>query len=587
MTAGLISSPSSPFMISAIPPPRPVSVNALARASSLSDTLPCSKSTRSTSAEIPTHDSASAAAVGPDYLGWAQSPVDTEMEDLQLAETPSPSIGRSEIQFEHLPVEIHETVLDYLFGERTSALTASAGGKRSWNNSLRHPRRKALSNLALISPVWRVLVQDRIYRHIKLKGTTDELAESARWFRAHPHLAPYVRHVEIWIPVWGQRAIKHPSRHLLPRRFNDEDLPATDMGIVQATMAWDDAESSPATDYKYHYASHNATLEEMFVHVQVIFPEARILTLEGGHCKKPPMVRHFRNDPAGRSNQSLPLLPDIQTFVMRGAWNIMRDHRHWSTLSKALPNVREWHCSYAKPKIEGYETIAGILRRLPPSLIHINVSLEGFYDKDNSQSRWLGDGVSPPHLCRLLGDVVPRLESLTFTGKVCACLFDSARDSMSTWPAKSKLKSLDLVVKTCCRDKKLHPGLPFLEEFSGITNMNFIRAFEKLVIGAIQSLQLHHELNYMRIRFIDLDSACPPLNPYFQLVDDQCTGLWSEQILESLHESRPDAAYIKLSDGIYPQYGHNNQIVGAIYPRTRPLSIHASTYRIIADVPKP
>ncbi|KAL2826530.1 hypothetical protein BJY01DRAFT_255979 [Aspergillus pseudoustus] len=590
MTADLISSPSSPFMISAIPPPRPVSVNALARASSLSDTLPCSKSTRSTSAEITIHDGPSAAPVGPDYLGWAQPPVDTEMEDAQLAETPLPLFCRSEIQFEHLPVEIHETILDHLFGERTSALTTSAGGKspaRSWNKSLRHPRRKALSNLALISPVWRALVQDRIYRHIKLKGTTDELAESARWFRAHPHLAPYVRHVEVWVPVWGQRAIKHSSRHLPPRRFNDEDVAAMDMGVVQAAMAWNDPDSSPTTDYKYHYASHNATLEEMFVHVQTVFSEARILTLEGGHCKKPPMVRHFRSDPSGHSNQCLPMLPDIQTFVMRGAWNIMRDHQHWSTLSKSLPNVREWHCSYAKPKIEGYETIAGILRRLPSSLIHINVSLEGFYNKDNTQSRWMGDGVNPPHLCRLLGGVAPRLESLTFTGKVCACLFDSTRDSMSTSQGKSKLKSLDLVVKTCCRDKKLHPGLPFLDEFSGITNMNFIRAFEKLVVSAIQSLKIHHELNYMRVRFIDLDSACPPLNPYFQLVESQCTGLWSEQILESLHESRPDAAYLKLTDGIYPQYGHNHQVVGAIYPRTRPLSIHASTYRIIADVPKP
>ncbi|KAL3457903.1 hypothetical protein BJX64DRAFT_292661 [Aspergillus heterothallicus] len=583
MTADLISSPSSPFMLSAIPPPRPVSVNALARASSLSDTIPCSKSTRSTSAEIPIHDGPSAAPVGP-----AQSLVDTEMEDVQLAETPFPSACRSEIQFEHLPVEIHETVLDYLFGERTSALTTSVGGKspaRSWNKSLRHPRRKALSNLALISPVWRVLVQDRIYRHIKLKGTTDELVKSARWFRAHPHLAPYVRHVEIWIPVWGQRTIKHSSRHLPPRRFHDEDVAATDMGIVHAAMALNGAETIPATDYKYHYASHNATLEEMFAHVHADFPEARILTLEGGHCKKPPMVRHFRCDPSGRSSQSLPVLPDIQAFVMRGAWNIMRDYQHWSTLSRALPNVREWHCSYAKPKVEGYETIAAILRCLPPSLIHINVSMEGFYNKDSSQSRWLGD--KPPHLCDLLGDVAPRLESLTFTGNVCACLFDSTRDSMGTWSIKSKLKSLDLVVKTCCRDKKLHPNLSLLEDFSGITNMNFVRAFEKLVIGAIQSLQLHRELNYMRIRFIDLDSACPPLNPYFQLVDNQCTGLWSEPILESLHEARPEAAYLKLTDGIYPQYGHNHQIVGAIYPRTRPLSIHASTYRIIADVPKP
>ncbi|KAL2823466.1 hypothetical protein BDW59DRAFT_97049 [Aspergillus cavernicola] len=589
MTADLLSSPSH-FMIPTIPPPRPVSVNALARASSVSNTIPCSKSTRSTSAEIPTQEGSFTVPVGPDCPAWAQSPVDTEMEDVQSAESQTPTPHRSEIQFEHLPVEIHETILDYLFGERTSALTTAASGKahaRSWSKSLRHPRRKALSNLALISPIWKVLVQDRIYRHIKLKGTTYELEESSRWFRAHPHLAPYVRHVEIWIPIWGQRAVKHTSRHLPPRRFNDEATNLTDVAALQATMAWDDTDPNPTTDYKYHYASHNATLEEMFLHLQNVFPEARILTLEGGHCKKPPMVRHFRSNPSGTSRHPLPLLPDIQTFVMRGAWNIMRDHQHWCTLSQALPSVREWHCSYAKPKVEGYETIAGILRRLPPSLIHINVSLEGFYSKDNSQSRWQGDGVHPPHLCRLLGEVAPRLESLAFTGKVCSCLFQSTQNFMINWPAKSKLKSLDLVVKTCCRDKKLHTSMPYLDEFSGITNMNFITAFEKLVISAIQSLQIHSELNYMRIRFIDLDSACPPLNPYFQLVDDQCTGLWNEPILESLHESRPEAEYVKLTDGIYAQYGHNHQLVSAIYPRTRPLSIHASTYKIIADVPKP
>ncbi|KAL4882420.1 hypothetical protein BJY04DRAFT_41137 [Aspergillus karnatakaensis] len=582
MTADLLSSPSASFMISAIPPPRPVSVNALERASSVSNTS-CAKSIRSTSAEIPVHEGSFTVPVGPE---WVQSPVDTEMEDVQSVDTPR-SPCRSDVEFNHLPVEIHETILDHLFGERTSTLTATGGKSpvRSWNKSLRHPRRKALSNLALISPVWRVLVQDRIYRHIKLKGTVGELEESALWFYANPHLAPVVRHVEIWVPVWGQRAIKTLSRQI-PRRPNDETGGLTDMAVLQAATTWDNAESPPTSDYKYHYASHNATLEEMFLHVQNTFSEARILSLEGGHCKKPPMVRHFRNDPYGQCGRQLPLLPGIQTFVMRGAWNIMREYQHWCTLSQALPSVREWHCSYAKPKLEGYDTIAGILRRLPPTLLHINISLEGFDNKDNSQTRWLGDGVNPPHLCRLLGEVAPRLESLTFTGKVCACLFETTRNLMNTRPIISKLKSLDLVVKTCCRDKKLHSSLPFLDDFSGITNLNFIRAFEKLVIASIQGLQLHPELDYMRIRFIDLDSACPPLNPYFQLVNNRCTGLWNEPILEALHASRPEAEFVKLTDGICPQYGHNDQIVGAIYPRTRPPSIHASTYRIIADVPK-
>ncbi|KKK15491.1 hypothetical protein ARAM_007218 [Aspergillus rambellii] len=586
MTADLMTSPS-PFMISTIPPPRPVSVNSLPRTST-SNCISYPKSTRSTSAELAAHDPPFS-TVGPDRPEWSLSPVDTEMEDVPSAVTPSPH--QSGIQFENLPVEIHEAILDYLFGERTSALTTNASGKssaRSWNKSLRHPRRKALSNLSLISPVWRALVQDRIYRHIKLKGTIDELEESARWFSAHPHLAPFVRHVEIWVPVWGQRATKSTTRQLPPRRYNDEDAGLTDVAAFQAAMVWDDSDTNQGSDYKYHYASHNATLEDMFFHVQKFFSEARILTLEGGHCKKPPMVRHFRNDPSSRTGrQRLPVLRDIQTFVMRGAWNIMRDNQHWCNLSLALPGVREWHCAYAKPKIEGYETIARILQQLPMSIVHLNISLEGFYNKDSSPNRWFAEEVRPPHLCRLLGEVAPRLESLAFTGKVCACLFDTTRSFMNTWPPTSKLKSLDLVVKTCCRDKRATQGLPFLDDFSGITNLNFIRSFEKLVTGAVQSLQVHRSLNYMRIRFIDLDSACPPLNPYFQLFENQCTGLWSEEILETLHESRPEAHFAKLSDGIYPQYGHNRQIVGAVYPRTRPLSIHASTYRIIADVPKP
>ncbi|RAL11888.1 uncharacterized protein BO97DRAFT_434934 [Aspergillus homomorphus CBS 101889] len=588
-------------MISTFPPPRPVSVNSLARASA-STTLPYAKPNRCTSAEIQLPEGpVPSAAVG--LVVCHQGPVDTEMEDTDSSppiSVETPQACHSGIRFEDLPIEIHEAILDYLFGERASAFTSCTWGKsaRSWNRSLRHPRRKALSNLSLITPVWRELVQDRIYRHIKIKGTADELAASARWFRAHPHLAPFVRHVEIWIPVWGKRAAKHfaqPQHQQQPpsRRFNDEDVGFADPAALQSAIVWDDSDTNHGggSDYRYHYASHNATLEEMFSHVQTCFPQARILTLEGGHCKRPPMVRHFRDDPCGHSGRRrLPELPDIQTFVMRGAWNIMRDYQHWANMSQALPNVREWHCAYAKPKIEGYETIAEVLLRLSPSLVHVNISLEGFYNKDTSQTGWTHDGITPPHLCRLLGEAAPRLESLAFTGKVCAGLFQATRNAMATRPAtnKSRLKSLDLVVKTCCREKKtVAPGLAFLDDFSGITNLNFIRSFEKLVLGAVHSLQLHPRLDAMRIRFIDLDSACPPLNPYFQLLDGQCTGLWSERILETLHEARPEAHYLELSDGIYPQYGHNRQIVGAVYPRTRPLSIHASTYKVIADVSKP
>lgn len=150
----------------------------------------------------------------------------------------------------------------------------------------------------------------------------------------------------------------------------------------------------------------------------------------------------------------------------------------------------------------------------------------------------------------------------------------------------SRLKSLDLVVKSCCRDRRLQPAFPFFDEVSGITNINFIRSFEKLVAAGADSLGAHRSLEYVRIRFIDLDSACPLLNPYFQLVNNQCTGIWSDRILENLAESRPQARYAELTEGIYPQYGPNHQIVGAVFPRARPFAIYAANYRIIADATK-
>ncbi|OJJ34495.1 hypothetical protein ASPWEDRAFT_173909 [Aspergillus wentii DTO 134E9] len=587
MAPELLSSPPSPFMLT-IPPPRPVSVNSLARAP-VSATIPYQKGTgtRSTSAEIQIHDDSDAPTVMPSQLD-CETPMDTEMEGTQLNAAESHP-RRSELRFENLPIEIHEAILDHLFGERASAFTTTAPGKssaRSWTKALRHPRRKALSNLSLIARVWRPLVQDRIYRHIKVKGTMEGLAECGSWFDAHPYLAPYVRHIEVWVPVWGNRANKNASHQLPARRFNNEDAGMADVtALLQATMAWDNPDTNHIHNYNYHYSSHNATMEDIFRHVKEYFPEARILTLEGGHCKKPPMIRHFRNDPSGHSGKErLTPLPNIQTFVMRGAWNIMRDYQHWNNLSQALPSLREWHCTYAKPKIEGYETISRVLMRLSPSILHLNISLEGFYNKETGHSTLFSDSPRPPHLCYLLGEVAPRLESLSFTGKVCSCLFLAAQKSL---PSMSKLKSLDLVVKTCCRDPRYDSGYPFVDDVSGITNMKFIRSFERLVVGAVQSLENHPLLDYLRIRFIDLDSACPLLNPYFQLINNQCSGLWSEWILDVLHETRPQASFVQLCDGIYPQYGPNDQVVGAVYPRIRPQSIHACMYKIIADASKP
>jgi hypothetical protein len=62
---------------------------------------------------------------------------------------------------------------------------------------------------------------------------------------------------------------------------------------------------------------------------------------------------------------------------------------------------------------------------------------------------------------------------------------------------KERLKSIDIVVKNCCRPVAFKDG-------SGISNPNFIRSFEKLVTSAVRALGTLKALNFVRIRFIDL-----------------------------------------------------------------------------------
>jgi hypothetical protein len=67
-----------------------------------------------------------------------------------------------------LPEEIHQRVLDMLMGELRPAASRSADGNhalRNWNHAMRHPKGRQLAALSLVTPSWRRLVQERIYRH--------------------------------------------------------------------------------------------------------------------------------------------------------------------------------------------------------------------------------------------------------------------------------------------------------------------------------------------------------------------------------------------------------------------------------------
>jgi hypothetical protein len=143
-----------------------------------------------------------------------------------------------------------------------------------------------------------------------------------------------------------------------------------------------------------------------------------------------------------------------------------------------------------------------------------------------------------------------------------------------------RLKSLDLTVKNCCR-----PAAVFMDG-SGINDPAFITALENLVIAGVSSLDHLKSLTFLRIRFIDLESPMPLLNPFFQMKDNSCTGLWSEKILIALAASRPAACYVELSDdfgGI--TYDKEGKIIpGDKTSRTRPLSMKVSSYEAFSTV---
>ena len=60
----------------------------------------------------------------------------------------------------------------------------------------------------------------------------------------------------------------------------------------------------------------------------------------------------------------------------------------------------------------------------------------------------------------------------------------------------------------------------------------------------VRLLQTYTSVKNMRIRFIDLDSPAPQLNPTFHLEDDRAWGLWSDDILSLLREARPDVRFL-------------------------------------------
>jgi len=178
--------------------------------------------------------------------------------------------------------------------------------------------------------------------------------EAIDFFAEHPHLQKHTRHIEVWSPVWERRAGTAATHVIIPPTTPDRTT------LVRAMNAHNPGfEPSSNLASAYQMASRNSSLYETFSFVDWTFPNVCILTLEGGHCKKPPIVRHFPEsrgeDICGRR---LPILRRIRTLVLKSAWNIIRTEEDFDTIMAAFPNLQEWHSSYAKPKSKSYLSTA-------------------------------------------------------------------------------------------------------------------------------------------------------------------------------------------------------------------------------------
>lgn len=470
-------------------------------------------------------------------------------------------LPRPVTDFNQLPIEVHEAILDHLFGYRVSATSRSSMAvssiTKSWGTALRHSRRRELTELALVSDIWRILVQQRLYRHVKLKATVDCLEDAMLHLALNDHLQSYVKHIEIWFPVfqptYGPVALS-----------NTLTLPTVTMeGLTNAT---------------YTLPGNNCTLEQVFQFVAQTLPQARVLTLEGGERRKAPRVLHFpeqRIDPA--IYKALTVLESVQTLVTRGQWNLMRDDRDFATVLNALPSLVEWQGSYSKPKSKSYITMSEFLPYLPRHITNLNLCLESDYRREGVMPVFYSKVVQKTHICLRMAEALPSLEHFAYTGRMCHHFFEMAM--RSTDPRTSRLKSIDLTVKNCCRHMT-----SFHESGSGIQDMGFIDAFDKLVVSAIRSLEKFKQVVFLRIRFVDLDSVLPPLNPFFLMRNGVCSGVWSDRILAEMGRVRPEVVFAELSESfgniVYNKDGR--MVITPEPPKTKITSLKLSNYRSLA-----
>ncbi|ERT00517.1 hypothetical protein HMPREF1624_03890 [Sporothrix schenckii ATCC 58251] len=495
---------------------------------------------------------------------------DISKDKEQKTESATSSSCNQTLSLQDLPIEIQELILDRVFDCRVSPMT------KSWPD-------KRLTRMATFTRVWRMLIQKRLYCRIKIKATGFNLISTMAHFGCFPHLRSYVRHVELWFPVFQPRVAPPAlsAASMVPTLFLD--------GLSNAT---------------YTLPANNCSLEEAFLVLGAAFPNLSVLTLEGGERKKAPQVQHFAHDlynaPAPSDPNSLaessadlvadalltpsvpqrplPQLTTVRTLVCKGQWNLIRSQQDFQNIAAALPNLSGWQAVYSKPKSKSYLTMATILPHIPDTtnLTSLNLCIEGDYRQEISFPPYFLKVMDKVHFCSSLAAATPALMHLSYTGRVCRTFFDVAARIAD--PRTTRLKSVELTVKNCCRQVS-----HWHESGSGVTDLNFIRAFEALVLSAVRSLDRLTKLEHLRIRYVDLEFPVPPLNPFFLLHNGYASGVWSETIVSELSRVRPDVQWEELSESIGERTlsKDGRLIINAEFPKKRVVSLKLSNYAFL------
>ncbi|KKA29850.1 hypothetical protein TD95_000440 [Thielaviopsis punctulata] len=426
--------------------------------------------------------------------------------------------------FHRLPSELHEMILDHVFGFSLPKLSttsySSPDAVPPLSSTTRRFTRRDLSDLALVCPKWRAHVQRRIYRHIKLKGTYQDIFETQSWFVNHPYLSQYVRHVEVWFPVFQSSAPYVQSVPILRPPHYINLFPA----VHRVPFV------SP---------SDNCSFKNVFSLLHHHFHNLKILTLEGGDRRKAPKVANGMtfNPPSDIIYE----IPSVHTLITKGQWNLVRSTEDFQLIMSHLPNLREWHASYHKQKSKTYISMShNIIPYLPRGLRALDIKMEADYHREIVTPQFYQKALKHCHLCPQLGYAVWSVSHLSYTGRICDKFFE-VLESMGSSPEAGRLKSIDITIKNICRHYENSPD--GLSTASGIQDPLFIQHFESLVISAVRSLKSLKNITYMRIRYVDLDSVFPPLNPYFILKDRSCYGVWSPAIAAYLKMACPEATF--------------------------------------------